>query len=123
MELESKAVLAADALRRALPGIDRETERFRVTSGPLDPELVSALLDYVRDTLPRLHEDLAGGDLYAVGGMAHALKGMGGSVGFPDISALGSLMESAAHSGNAAELRALAQALSSWNHILQGTHT
>lgn len=64
----------------------------------LDPELASLVDGFVRrlpDRVAALKESLERGDLAALAGFAHQLKGSAGGYGFPDITtAAGALEES-----------------------------
>jgi len=58
--------------------------------------MIPGFLSNRRRDLERLREAMAAGDLGAVGGIGHTLRGVGGGYGFHGISQIGERIESAA---------------------------
>ena len=104
----------------ALPDIEQRLPRFTVLSSPPDPDLQVFFINYVKDLLPQLQAAGAAQDLGSVYRHAHALKGAGGSVGFPEISALGERLEELAKASRAAEALALIGILAGWYQLARG---
>ncbi len=75
-------------------------------------------LDNRRKDLIRMRDAVAQGDYEAVRTMGHRMKGLGGSYGFPDISAAGARIEQAAKDHDLASIR---QAIDQLAEILART--
>lgn len=105
---------AREILMAAIPDLAAREVPFNVALSDRDPELVEALVAHIRDAEPRLRAAAAARDYRGVAGHAHGLKGMGGSVGLPEISVVGLLLEEAARSGQATEVDRLCALLSAW---------
>lgn len=110
----TSAQRARAILLAALPDLAQLEIPYRVTLAAPDPELVDALVDHVRTGQPDLRAAAAAGILEQVAGIAHGLKGMGGAVGLPEISAAGAVLEQAARASQAAEVDRLVSALDAW---------
>ena len=103
-----------------MPDIDQRLPRFQVLSGPPEADLQVFFFDYLTDLLPRLREAVAAPDRVAIARHAHALKGTGGSVGFPELSALGERLEETAKAGLDDDARALIGVLARWLNLVHG---
>ncbi len=112
---------ARQALLAAVPEIGPLESAYRVTAGAPDDELVAALLEHLQGGEARLARAEASGDLAGIAGFAHGLKGMGGSVGLPEVSALGQLLESAATERRAGLVADLLRALRDWRRTAEPT--
>ena len=104
-----KALLAA-----VIPDFERRITNYRVLLSAPDPELVDALRDHVREVLPAMVRACAGKDFLLLARHAHGFKGMGGSVGLPEISLWGAELEEAAHKGRGDDVDRLLGALQAW---------
>jgi hypothetical protein len=107
-------------VRDALPDIDQRLPRFRVLSGPPEADLQTFFFDYLTDLMPHLHRAGAAPDLVEVARHAHALKGTGGSVGFPELSALGERLEEMAKARQDGDARVLIDVLAKWLNLVRG---
>lgn len=107
-------------LLTAIPDLAQREVAYRVTLAPPDPDLVDALLEHLRETRPALRAAADALDFARVASVAHGLKGMGGSVGLPEISAAGAVLEEAAQSGNLAETMQVLAALDAWGAAYGG---
>lgn len=105
---------ARGLLTAAIPDLAAREVPYSVALSDSDPELIEALVAHIRDAGPRLRAAAAARDYRGVAGHAHGLKGMGGSVGLPEISVLGQLLEEAARGGQPAEVDRLCALLSAW---------
>lgn len=101
-------------LLAAIPDLPAHEAPFSVAPCDPDPELVDAMVAHIRDAGPRLRAAVAARDDRGVAGFGHGLKGMGGSVGLPEISVVGRLLEEAAQGGRSAEMERLITLLSAW---------
>jgi len=106
-------------VREAIPDMAQRLPRFQVLSGPPDADLQTFFFDYLTDLLPRLRDSAAASDRVAVARHAHALKGPGGAVGFPEVSALGEHLEEVAKAGRDDDARALIGVLAGWLNLIR----
>ncbi len=97
-----------------IPGLEARTEPFRVDTDEVDDELVEVFIDEIRRLTGELQAGLAGSDCEAVRMASHSIKGMGGTVGLPEISVLGLEVENLAKGGRLSEAQPLVDALARW---------
>ena len=97
-----------------IPDLGQRLGRFTVLHEPADPDLQSFFHEHVAGVLTELQKAFAHDDLTAVYRHGHSLKGVSGSVGYPEISALGERLEETARAGQGAEARQLVEALTRW---------
>lgn len=105
---------AMQILRDAIPDIDLGATRYTVLTGPADRDLQEFFHDHVRANLPDLQRALAEGDWTALYRHGHSMKGSGGSVGYPEISALSEQLEEAANARQVEKAERLVSALAEW---------
>ena len=100
-----------------LLGLAEENSPLQVSSDggpPLDAEVEALQPEFIEelgDAIRRIHSSLAVADYTESGRCAHQLAGAGATFGFPEVSRIGRLLEQAAHQGDLAESRALADQL------------
>lgn len=114
MDVRCEALQPQGILRTVLPDLDRRVDAFTVLSGPVDDDIRHAFHEYLTSLRPQLATAGQRGDVPAIARLAHALKGMGGGVGHPEISVLGQAMELSALAGQAARVQQLIEALDAW---------
>ena len=105
---------ARHLLAAVIPDFERRLVNYHVLLSAPDPELVAALLDHVREVLPGMQDAARRQDLAALARHAHGFKGMGGSVGLPEISVWGAELEDAARAGRGQDISRLLAALAEW---------
>lgn len=113
MEL-SFAERARTTLAAAIPDLDRRAADYRVVHALTDADLVEALMDHVRSERTAVRQALGAGDFERVAHFAHGLKGLGGSIGLPEVSAAGAVLEEEARAGRRDNSLRIIQALESW---------
>jgi hypothetical protein len=111
---------ACQLVRDAMPDLNQRLPRFQVLSGPPDADLQSYFFEFLDDLMPRLHQAGVAHDRVAIARHAHTLKGTGGSVGYPELSALGERLEEVAKAGLDGDARALIAVLAKWLHLARG---
>jgi len=95
-------------------------ERYRMTSEPVDEELRQLVLEQITEQLRALIHAVPHGDEMATRAAAHVLKGIGGTVGLPEISAVGECLSEAARAGDWPRCRAFYERLASWLALNRG---
>lgn len=96
-----------------IPDLNRRLGAYVVTDEPMDAETHHVWTTYLDETLAALDTALERGDRAVLARRGHALKGMGGAVGAPEISVLGEELERAAD-GLADRADMLVGALHAW---------
>jgi len=101
-------------VRRLLPDLDGRIDVFRVDCAEVDDELIEAFKEELVTQSALLRQGLDSGDLEPVRRAAHSVKGMGGTIGLPEISVLAHEIELRAKSGDQAGCAALVEAFIKW---------
>lgn len=97
-----------------LPDLDQRIVKFSVLTDRADADLQQFFHDHVSSVLPSIRAALDCNDLAEARRQAHGLKGAGGSVGYPEISALAERIEEVSRNGDAQEARRLVAGLQRW---------
>jgi len=97
-----------------LPGLESRKEQFVVDTEEVDDELVEVFIEEIRRLAGELQDGLGRGDAETVRMAAHSIKGMGGTMGLPEISVLGLEVENMAKEDRLADARPLVDALANW---------
>lgn len=108
---------ALDLLRAVVPDLERKRERFTVLATPPDPDLQRIFHEHLPGLVAQMKTALGNGDWSVVRRHAHSIKGMGGGVGYPEISAWGEGLERAAGEPDPALAGRLLDALSAWQTL------
>jgi len=72
-----------------IPGLDGRLAQFLVDTDEVDDELVEVFIEELQRLTDELKAGMAGNDSEMVRMAAHSIKGMGGTIGLPEISVLG----------------------------------
>lgn len=97
-----------------VPDLSARIEQFVVDTEEVDDELVEVFIEEIRRLTGELREGLANSDLEMVRMAAHSIKGMGGTMGLPEISVLGLEIENMAKEDRLSEALAPVEALANW---------
>ena len=97
-----------------IPDLTARLDPFIVDTEEVDDELVEVFFDEIRRLADELQSGLSRNDAEMLRIAAHSIKGMGGTVGLPEISVLGLEIENMAKESRLDDARPLADALSSW---------
>ena len=97
-----------------IPGLSGQLDQFRVDTDEVDDELIDIFIEELRRLAGELQVGMDAGDPEATRMAAHSIKGMGGTIGLPEISVLGLTIENAAKADRLQEARPLVDALVSW---------
>ena len=97
-----------------IPDLSVRTEQFSVDTEEVDDELVEVFIEEIRRLTGELQTGLGTDDAEMVRMAAHSIKGMGGTMGLPEISVLGLEIENMAKEERLPEAQPLVDALSRW---------
>lgn len=108
-------------LQEALPDLASRTGPFTVLTQPADPSLQRLFLDHIAKAAAEIRAALDGCDYAGLKRHVHTLKGMGGSVGYPEVSAVCLRIEETIAAGHAESTRRLTEALLLWHAVASGS--
>ena len=97
-----------------IPDVAAKCAAFTVDTEEVDDELVEVFIDELRRLTGELQEGLAKSDREMVRIAAHSVKGMGGTMGLPEISVVGLEIEEMAKEGRLDDAQPLIDALTQW---------
>jgi len=97
-----------------IPDVEAKSTPFIVDTNEVDDELVEVFVDEIRRLTGELQDGFAQGDDEAIRAAAHSIKGMGGTVGLPEISVVGLEIENLAKEDRLADTEKLIEALAGW---------
>lgn len=102
-----------------IPDLAARLDPFIVDTDELDDELVEVFVDEIQRLTGELQEGLAKNDGEVLRMAAHSIKGMGGTMGLPEISVLGLEIENRAKEDRLAETQPLIDGLALWMDTLR----
>ena len=105
---------AIELVRGLVPDLDGRISQFEVETFEMDEELVSAFHEEFERLTNELEEGLAASDDETVKVSAHSIKGMGGTMGLPEISVLAQEIEMMVRAGDPERTRALSLEMIRW---------
>jgi HPt (histidine-containing phosphotransfer) domain-containing protein len=97
-----------------IPDLSARKEQFVVDTEELDDELVEVFFDEIQRLTAELQEGLAQNDGELIRMAAHSIKGMGGTMGLPELSVLGLEVEVLAKEDQLTEIQPLVEGLATW---------
>lgn len=103
-----------DWIRSLLPDVDAQVAAFTVETDEMDEELISVFIDEVQRLSDQLVQGLDLNDRELVRLAAHSIKGMGGTMGLPELSVLALEIENHAKRGELAPSAPLVHGLTAW---------
>ena len=109
-------------VREVIPDLDDHLPAYTVTSEEVDHELAVLFLEQLDQNLRDLYAALEPPKPEALKRVAHSLKGVGGTLGAPEVSVLAAELELAAKAGNPARCRALIDVLAQWAAAFRSAH-
>ena len=101
-----------------IPGLEARIQQFVVDTDEVDDELIEVFIEEIRRLSGELKEGLSRNDTEMVRMAAHSIKGMGGTMGLPEISVLGLEVENTAKEDRLPDARPLVDALVNWMNTL-----
>lgn len=107
-----------DWVSELIPEMDSLLDQFVVDTDEVDDELIEVFIEEISRLTGELQAGVEQGDLEMVRMAAHSIKGMGGSMGLPEISVLGLEVENIAKEERLSDARPLIDALALWASTL-----
>jgi len=101
-------------VRSLIPDLDARVENFRVDTEFLDEELIEAFKEEVAKQGALMKSGIDSGNMEDVGMAAHSIKGMGGTMGLPEISVLAHEIELRAKSADFSSCKSLIYKFLDW---------
>ena len=97
-----------------IPGVELQLDQFVVETDEVDDELIEVFIDELKRLTGEMQEGISSGDEELVRQAAHSVKGMGGTIGLPEISVLALTVENTAKESRLSDGKPLVDALSKW---------
>lgn len=97
-----------------IPDLAARLDPYIVDTDELDDELVEVFTDEIQRLTGELQEGLTQNNGETVRMAAHSIKGMGGTMGLPEISVLGLEIENLAKEDRLPEAQPLVDGLANW---------
>lgn len=103
-----------DWVGQFIPDVDKQLGQFVVDNDEADAELVEIFIEELTRLTTELIDGLDQDSAEIVRESAHSIKGMGGTLGLPEISVVGLSIENYAKASTLSEARPLVAALKDW---------
>ncbi|MDF7806795.1 Hpt domain-containing protein [Pontiellaceae bacterium B12219] len=97
-----------------VPELNARKIQFMVDTDEVDDELIEVFVDELKRLAGELQEGLKHSDADMVRMAAHSIKGMGGTIGLPEISVLGLEIELLARDNELLPIIPFVEALAAW---------
>jgi HPt (histidine-containing phosphotransfer) domain-containing protein len=97
-----------------VPDLSARVGQFTVDTDELDDELIEVFSDEIIRLAGEMEQAIAAAENEGIRMSAHSIKGMGGTMGLPEISVLAHEIELMAKESNMERCRELAAAMISW---------
>ena len=97
-----------------IPGMEARIDQFVVDTDEVDDELTELFIEEIRRLTGELQAGAGQGDVEMVRMAAHSIKGMGGTMGLPEISVLGQEIENMVKEERLPDAKSLINALTHW---------
>jgi len=97
-----------------IPGLDARVDQFTVDTDEVDDELIEVFLSELQRLTGELQDGVVQGDTEIVRAAAHSIKGMGGTIGLPELSVLAMEIENQAKKERLSEATVLIDSLAAW---------
>jgi HPt (histidine-containing phosphotransfer) domain-containing protein len=97
-----------------IPDLSSHLDQFVVDTDELDEELVEVFIEEIKRLTGELQEGVAQNDMEMIRMAAHSIKGMGGTMGLPELSVLGLEVETMAKEERLNDVQPLVVGLLAW---------
>lgn len=105
---------AIEMVRGLVPDLDGRISQFEVEMFEMDDELIAAFCEEIERMTQDLKSGLEGSDNEMIRVAAHSIKGMGGTMGLPEISVMAQEIELTLRGGEMDRCRDLCNGLIDW---------
>lgn len=106
-------------VEKLIPELEAKKISFLVDTDEVDDELIEVFIDELKRLTDELKNGMSTGNPELIRMSAHSVKGMGGTIGLPEISVLGLEIEMAAKEDRLEDARPLIDALADWTTTLE----
>jgi len=106
---------AIETVRELIPDLDGRISQFEVETFEMDEELIGAFCEELERVGGDLQDGVDAPDNEKIRVSAHSIKGMGGTMGLPEISVLAQEIELTLKSGETERCYRLCAALLDWS--------
>ncbi|HSR88737.1 MAG TPA: Hpt domain-containing protein [Pontiella sp.] len=103
-----------DWVARLIPSLAEQRDQYVVATDEVDDELIEVFIEEIQRLTAELREGVRNNDAEMVRIAAHSIKGMGGTIGLPEISVVGLEIEKRAKEDRAQDAGPLVDALADW---------
>jgi hypothetical protein len=118
MDLSALSRRSRQVIGAFVPDCAHREPVFTVMKGGIDPAMLIPFIEYIRG----VHEDFIQhwqqGDTVACARLMHSVKGVGGAVGFPEVSVLGAVAEELAKQDNRQALVDVGRVFAEWLNLM-----
>jgi HPt (histidine-containing phosphotransfer) domain-containing protein len=97
-----------------IPSLAEQLDQYVVATDEVDDELVEVFIEEIQRLTAELREGVRNNDAEMVRIAAHSIKGMGGTIGLPEISVVGLEIEKQAKEDRPQDAGPLVDALADW---------
>ena len=97
-----------------IPSLAEQLDQYVVATDEVDDELVEVFIEEIQRLTAELQEGVRSNDAEMVRIAAHSIKGMGGTIGLPEISVLGLEIEKRAKEDRPQDAGPMVDALADW---------
>lgn len=106
---------AIETVRKLVPDLDGRISQFEVETFEMDGELIAAFCEELERVSGDLQTGVDTSDSEMIRVAAHSIKGMGGTMGLPEISVLAQEIELTLRGGEMDRCTGLCAALIAWS--------
>jgi HPt (histidine-containing phosphotransfer) domain-containing protein len=99
---------------KLIPSLAEQRDQYVVATDEVDDELVQVFIEELQRLTAELQEGVRNNDSQMVRMAAHSIKGMGGTIGLPEISVLGLEIEKRAKEDRSQDAGPMVDALAEW---------
>jgi HPt (histidine-containing phosphotransfer) domain-containing protein len=99
---------------KLIPSLAEQRDQYVVATDEVDDELIEVFIEEIQRLTADLQEGVRNNDAQMLRIAAHSIKGMGGTIGLPEISVVGLEIEKRAKDGRPQEAAPLVDALAEW---------
>jgi HPt (histidine-containing phosphotransfer) domain-containing protein len=104
---------------KLIPNLEDQLDQYVVATDEVDDELIEVFIQEIQRLTAELQVGVRNNDAQMVRMAAHSIKGMGGTIGLPEISVLGLEIEKRAKENQPQDAGPMVDALAHWLATLE----